>query len=78
VVEMSPYHFARLFKQSTGFTPHQYLINSRIERAKMLLAEKKLSIAEICEYVGFRSPSHFIALFRKFTSMTPKAYRDQL
>lgn len=78
VLEMSPYHFTRLFKQSTDFTPHQYVMNCRIERAKMLLAEKKLSIVEIGDYVGFRSPSHFIALFRKFTSMTPKAYRDQL
>ncbi|WP_017317808.1 helix-turn-helix domain-containing protein [Mastigocladopsis repens] len=78
VVQMSPYHFARLFKKSTGFTPHQYVMNCRIERAKILLAEKKLSVVEICEYVGFRSPSHFIALFRKHTSMTPKAYRNQL
>lgn len=78
VVQMSIYHFARLFKQSTGLTPHQYVINCRIERAKMLLVEKKLSIIEICEYVGFRSPSHFSALFRKLTTMTPKAYREQL
>jgi AraC family transcriptional regulator len=77
-VEISPYHFARLFKQSTGLTPHQYVMNCRIERAKLLLAEKKLSIAEIGDYVGFRSPSHFIAVFRKHTSMTPKAYRNQL
>lgn len=78
VVQMSTYHFARLFKQSTGLAPHQYVIDCRIERAKMLLAEKKLSIVEICEQVGFRSPSHFSALFRKVTTMTPKAYRDQL
>lgn len=78
VVQMSTYHFARLFKQSTGLAPHQYVINCRIERAKMLLAERKLSIIEICDQVGFRSPSHFSALFRKLTKMTPKAYRDQL
>lgn len=78
VVQMSTYHFARLFKQSTGLAPHQYVINCRSERAKMLLAAKKLSIVEIREYVGFRSPSHFSALFRKLTTMTPKAYREQL
>lgn len=78
VVQMSTYHFARLFKQSTGLAPHQYVINCRIERAKILLAERKLSIIEICDLVGFRSQSHFSALFRKLTKMTPKAYRDQL
>lgn len=78
VVQMSTYYFARLFKQSTGLTPHQYVLNCRIERAKMLLKTRKLSITEICKLVGFHSPSHFIALFRKFTKMTPKAYRDQL
>ncbi|KAF3885214.1 MULTISPECIES: helix-turn-helix domain-containing protein [Nostocales] len=78
VAEISSYHFARLFKQSTGFTPHQYVINCRIERAKKLLAEKQLSIAEIGDAIGFQSPSHFIALFRKRMAMTPKAYRDRL
>jgi AraC family transcriptional regulator len=78
VAEISSYHFARLFKQSTGCTPHQYVINCRIERAKKLLKEKKLSIAEIGDAIGFQSPSHFIALFRKHTAMTPKAYRDRL
>ena len=78
VAQMSTYHFARLFKQSTGFTPHQYVVNCRIERAKTLLKERKLSIAEICDCVGFQSPSHFTALFRKHMTMTPKAYRDQL
>lgn len=78
MVQMSTYHFARLFKQSTGLAPYQYVINCRIERAKILLAERKLSIIEICDEVGFRNPSHFTALFRKFTTITPKAYRDQI
>jgi AraC family transcriptional regulator len=78
VVQMSAYHFSRLFKQSTGLTPHQYVINCRIERAKVLLAQKKLSITEICECLGFRNPSHFTALFRKLTTMTPKAYRENV
>lgn len=78
VVQMSTYHFARLFKQSTGVTPHFYVMNCRIERAKTLLAQKELSIAEICSKLGFRSPSHFSALFRKFTTVTPKAYRENL
>lgn len=78
VVQMSTYHFARLFKQSTGLAPHQYVTNCRIERAKILLAERKLSIVEICGFVGFQSPSHFSALFRKLMKMTPNEYRNQL
>jgi AraC family transcriptional regulator len=74
-VEMSPYHFARLFKRSTGIAPHQYVLDRRIERAKTLLSETTLPLAEIAYRLGFASQSHFTALFRRFTSTTPKAYR---
>jgi AraC family transcriptional regulator len=77
-VGASPYHFARLFKQSTGHTPHQYVITCRIERAKHLLAHTDLSIAEIAYRVGFASQSHFTTHFRKLLATTPKAYREKL
>ena len=75
-VGMSPYHFARAFKQATGFPPHQYLIKRRIEKAKNLLTQTNLAIAEIAYRVGFASQSHFTTLFGKHTGTTPKAYRD--
>lgn len=75
-VEMSVYHFARLFKQSTGLAPHQYIMECRIERAKELLTNKNLSLAEIAYRVGFASQSHFTTIFRKLTATTPKAYRE--
>lgn len=75
-VGMSPYHFARAFKQATGLPPHQYLIQCRIEKAKSLLSQTNLAIAEIAYRVGFASQSHFTTLFRKHTGTTPKAYRD--
>jgi AraC family transcriptional regulator len=75
-VGMSPYHFARLFKQSTGLSPHQYVIERRIEAAKKLLMHTELSIAMIAYRVGFASQSHFAAHFRQRTGVTPKAYRD--
>jgi AraC family transcriptional regulator len=74
-VEMSPYHFARLFKQSTGLAPHQYVLEQRIDHAKTLLSETALPLAEIACRLGFASQSHFTALFRRLTSTTPKAFR---
>lgn len=78
VVQMSPHYFASLFKQSTGLTPHQYVIKSRIEKAKQLLVRRDLTLVEICQEVGFESQSHFTRVFRKHTTTTPKVYRDRL
>ena len=76
VVHMSPYHFARLFKRSTGVPPHQFLLRHRIAEARGLLAAQKVPIAEIARSVGFRTPSHFTTTFRRVTGMTPSAYRS--
>lgn len=78
VVDMSMYHFSRLFKQSTGLAPHQYVMNCRIERAKKLLAQTNQPIDQICEQVGFQSQSHFTNVFRKLVAITPRAYREQV
>jgi len=59
VVHMSPYHFARLFKRSTGVPPHRFLVRHRIDEARALLAAQTVPIAEIARSVGFRTPSHF-------------------
>jgi len=77
VAKMSPYYFARQFKLSTGLSPHQYLIQRRIELAKVLLAENKLPIIEIVAIVGSSSQSNFTTLFHKHTGMTPKAYQEK-
>lgn len=78
VVQISPHYFATLFKQSTGLTPHQYVIQCRIERAKILLANRKLAITEVMQKTGFKSQSHFTRVFRQHTAITPKAYRDAI
>ncbi len=78
LVQMSSHYFSSLFKQSTGFAPHQYVTKCRIERAKQLLATRELPIVEICHQVGFHSQSHFTRIFRKYTTTTPKLYRDSL
>lgn len=76
IVHMSQFHFARAFKNATGTSPHRYLMQRRIERAKVMLEVTKLSIAQIAYGLGFANQSHFIAQFRKATGTTPKSYRD--
>jgi len=73
---LSEFHFSRLFKKITGATPHAYLASLRIERARRLLAESDLPIAEVGAEVGYASQSHFTKIFREATGMTPKAFRD--
>jgi AraC family transcriptional regulator len=74
--DLSTFHFARSFKQTTGATPIQFLMQRRIEFAKRLLAESQLPIVEIGLMAGFKNQSHFTTLFRKITAMTPKTYRN--
>jgi AraC family transcriptional regulator len=78
LVQLSPYHFARAFKQSFGVPPHRYLTDRRIERAKSLLAQRQLSVTEIALDVGFSETSSFTAAFRKSTGETPTDYRRSL
>ena len=75
VVELSPFHFARAFKRTTGLTPQQYLMQQRVERAKDLLAQEHLPIVEVSAQVGFKNQSHFTTFFRRYTAMTPKVWR---
>jgi AraC family transcriptional regulator len=73
---LSEYHFARLFKQITGVTPHVYLANIRLERARKLLAETALPISEIASAVGYQSQSHFTKMFKSVTGVTPRVFRE--
>jgi len=78
LVHLSPYHFSRSFKQSFGMPPHRYLTGRRIERAKSLLAECKLSVTEIGLDVGYSETSSFTSAFRKVTGETPTNYRRRV
>lgn len=77
LVYMSPYHFARRFKSTTGVPPHRFVIRQRIARASALLTTPELSIAQISRLVGFRTPSHFTTAFRHVTGVTPNRYRTE-
>src|SRR5205823_5684192 len=72
---MSQYHFARLFKESTGLPPHRFVVQRRIERACELLAAGQMSIDAIARAVGFRTRSHFSMMFHRLTGNPPTAYR---
>jgi AraC-like DNA-binding protein len=76
VAAVSRFHFHRQFKKATGSTPHRYIMQRRIERAKTLLSESAVPLIEIAARLGFTDQSHFINTFRKMTAVTPKAYRD--
>ncbi|MCA1617714.1 MAG: AraC family transcriptional regulator [Acidobacteria bacterium] len=74
---MSTFHFARQFKRATGTTPHQHLLKFRVERAKELLVESHLPLAEVGLRTGFSHQSHFTRLFRRYTGTTPLGYRSR-
>jgi AraC family transcriptional regulator len=77
IAQMSPYYFSRLFKQSTGLSPHRYLLRQRIERAKELLADPRRQIAEVSHALGFPHQGHFTTTFHTLMGLTPRAYQRQ-
>lgn len=75
---MSLYHFTRIFTRETGFTPHQYLINTRISAAKFMLKSSEASIKDIAFSIGFNSESSFCSTFKKWEQVTPSQYRSDI
>lgn len=74
-VFLSPFHFARMFKDSTGRPPHAFVRYRRIEKACELLSSTGLPIAEVARKTGFRTQSHFTGVFRRQVGVTPHVYR---
>jgi AraC-like DNA-binding protein len=71
----STFHFARAFKESEGVTPHRYLLERRIERARNLLVKTDLSISEVAISSGFADQSHLARHFRQRVGVLPSTYR---
>ncbi|MEL6399124.1 MAG: AraC family transcriptional regulator [Cyanobacteria bacterium J06626_4] len=71
---LSPYHLSRVFQRATGLPPHAYLIQVRVAKAKMLLAQGHLPAAVACE-MGFTDQSHLTKTFKAIVGVTPKQYQ---
>lgn len=76
IAQLSPYHFLRLFKQTTNLTPHQYILQCRIEKAKFLLQHSQISIVEIASRVGFCDQSHLTRCFKRNLGVTPRQFQQ--
>jgi AraC family transcriptional regulator len=72
---LSPFHFARSFKAAMGASPHRYLLQRRLDRAKALLRAGALSTTEVALACGFSSPAHFASSFKRTTGVTPSHFR---
>lgn len=77
VVHLHPQYVSRLFKQKAGMTVTDYIIQVRLEKARQLLSETDLSMAQIGERCGLLDPNYFSRLFRKYEGMTPTQYRKR-
>lgn len=78
LLRYSPHYFCRVFKRATGISPHQFVLSRRIERAKVLLRNRELSLSNLALEVGFANQSHFGATFRKVVGVTPHRFRMML
>jgi AraC family transcriptional regulator len=75
-VGLSVYHFAHLFRKTTGETPHQFVIRTRLETAQRLLKETDWPLSQVAYSVGFQSQSHFTQAFKERLGETPRQYRQ--
>jgi len=75
-VELSTAHFARMFRKSTGETPHRFVLRQRIERAKAMLRAPDARVLDVAVACGFKTQQHFAQVFRDVCGVTPTEYRQ--
>jgi AraC family transcriptional regulator len=75
VAGMNPFYFARAFRRRFGETPHRFVLQRRIDRAKRLLRETGTPLVEVALHCGFASQSHFASVFHRQVGVTPSQYR---
>ncbi|PWG66177.1 AraC family transcriptional regulator [Bifidobacterium callitrichidarum] len=74
---MSEYHFIRVFKKKTGYTPHAYIVDARMHAAKYLLINSNIPLKQLCEECGFTDTSTFCAAFKRKNGVSPIEFRKQ-
>src|SRR5262245_12105973 len=74
-VDLSPAHFSRMFRKSTGETPHQFVLRNRIERAQEILRAPEARVLDVAVACGFKTQQHFARVFRHVCGTTPREYR---
>jgi AraC family transcriptional regulator len=77
-VELSTAHFARMFRKSTGQTPHQFVLRRRLERAKAMLRAPGARVLCVAVACGFKTQQHFAQVFREAWGVSPTEYRENL
>src|ERR1700722_2310406 len=77
-LRLHPTFFCRAFKQSTGLSPHRYLLDHRVNRAKEMMKDQKRTLTEIALDCGFSSSSQFSIVFKRITGISPRGYRLSL
>jgi len=78
LVNLSPFHFARNFRNAVGQPPYRYQIMMRMHRARDLLINTRMSVIEIALAVGYDTPQAFSRTFRQWLSVSPSAYRQRM
>ena len=74
-VSLSPSHFSRQFKARTGYSPYEYIVLRRIDKAKYLLTSTKQSVGEIAYATGYNSEENFSHSFQKHVGISPGLFR---
>lgn len=75
IANLSPYYYVHCFKEETGFSPMEYVTNTRLEQAKVKLIRTQKTVEEIADEIGYSSSSSFINIFVKKVGYSPKQYR---